>query len=92
MYCEAMYCEAMYCEAMYCEADDTSAGGFLTDLYDWFTLLCPRGPAFGYTPQPSKCFVVVAAPFQHQTEDIFGKLGVKTLIFGWIYWRPSYER
>ena len=58
-------------------ADDASAGGLLTDMYDWFSLLCSRGPAFGYTPQPSKCYVVVAAPFQCQAEDIFGKLGVK---------------
>ena len=58
-------------------ADDASAGGLLRDLYDWLALLCSRGPAFGYSPQPSKCFVVVAAPFQHQAEDIFGDLGVR---------------
>ena len=41
-------------------ADDASAGGMLSDLPDWFTLLCSKGPSFGYTPQPTKCFVVVA--------------------------------
>ena len=66
-------------------ADDTSAGGLLSDLYDWFTLLCSCGLAFGYPPQPSKCFVVVAAPFQCQAEDIFGKLGVK-VVTGHRFW------
>ena len=44
-------------------ADDASAGGSLKDLYEWFNLLCSRGPAFGYFPQPSKCFVIVSPPF-----------------------------
>jgi len=35
----------------------------VTDLCDWFTLHYSYGPAFGYTPQPSECFVVAAAPF-----------------------------
>ena len=29
-------------------ADDTSAGGLLSDLYDWFTLLHSCSPAFGF--------------------------------------------
>ena len=33
-------------------ADDASAGGTLSDMCDWFTLLCSQG--FGYFPQPTK--------------------------------------
>ena len=29
-------------------ADDASAGGLLSDLLDWFSLLCSRGPHYGY--------------------------------------------
>ena len=29
-------------------ADDASAGGSLEDIHEWFSLLCSRGPAFGY--------------------------------------------
>jgi len=41
-------------------ADDASAGGSLSDLQEWFSLLCSRGPAFGYFPEPTKSFVVVS--------------------------------
>ena len=35
-------------------ADDASAGGTLPELREWFNLLCSRGPAFGYHPEPTK--------------------------------------
>ena len=37
-------------------ADDASAGGSLRDILDWFSLLCSRGPAFGYFPVAFKEF------------------------------------
>ena len=40
-------------------ADDASAGGTLPALYDWFSLLCDRGPTYGYYPEPTKCVIVV---------------------------------
>ena len=39
-------------------AADASAAGTLDDLYEWFTLLCDQGPAYGYFPKPSKCVLV----------------------------------
>ena len=44
-------------------ADDASAGGCLKDIYEWFSPLCSRGPAFGYFPEPTKSFVVGACDF-----------------------------
>jgi len=35
-------------------ADDASVDGFLSDLHDWFSLLCSCGRAFGYFPVPTK--------------------------------------
>jgi len=40
-------------------AEDTSAGGTLLELCDWFNLLRSHGPAFGYYPEPTKNFIVV---------------------------------
>ena len=48
-------------------------------MKDLLTLLCSRGPAFGYFPQPSKCFVVVAPSFVDQAKNIFGCLGVQVV-------------
>ena len=53
-------------------ADDASAGGLLSDLLDWFTLLCSKGPSFGYPPKPTKCFVVVAPSSINYAKTIFG--------------------
>jgi len=57
-------------------ADDASAGGSLSDLHEWFSLLCTRGPAFGYFPEPTKSFVVVSERFTGEAEAAFGSLGV----------------
>jgi len=55
----------------------------LKDFYEWFDLLCSRGPAFGYFPQPSNCFVVVSPPFVKQAKSLFGCLGVKVVTGHW---------
>ena len=39
-------------------ADDASAGSSLHDLLDWFSVLCSRGSAFGYFPEPSESFLL----------------------------------
>ena len=57
-------------------ADDASAGGSLHDIRDWFSLLCSRGPAFGYFPEPSKSFVVVGEHCRSEAEALFQGLGV----------------
>ena len=56
-------------------ADDASAGGSLRDICDWFSLLCSRGPAFGYFPEPSKSFVV-GEHCRSEAEALFQGLGV----------------
>ena len=60
-------------------ADDASAGGLLSDLRDWFSLLCSRGPRYGYFPEPSKCFVVVAPSRLSLAREVFGDLGVRVV-------------
>ena len=43
----------------------------------WFLLLCSCGPRFGYFPEPSKCFLVVAPSQLSLANDIFGPLGIQ---------------
>ena len=59
--------------------DDASAGGLLSDLRDWFSLLCSRGPHYGYFPESSKCFVVVAPSRLSLAREVFGDLGVRVV-------------
>ena len=40
-------------------ADDSAAGGTLSELKQWFDKLSAIGPAFGYKPKPSKCVIIV---------------------------------
>ena len=56
--------------------DDASAGGFLSDLHDWFLLLCSCGPHYGYFSEPSECFVVVASNRLSLAMEVFGDLGI----------------
>ena len=58
-------------------ADDASAGGCLSDIRDWFSLLCSRGPAYGHFPEPSKSLVVVDEHFRSEAESLFQGLGVR---------------
>ena len=59
--------------------DNASAAVSLSDLYDWFSLLCIQGPAYGYFLAPTKCFVVVNLMFCDAAEQVFGNLGVKVV-------------
>ena len=60
-------------------ADDASAGGCLKDIYEWFSLLCSRGPAFGYFSEPTKSFVVVGEQFRTKAKALFHDLGVQVV-------------
>ena len=60
-------------------ADDASAGGLLPDLHEWFSLVCSRGPAFGYFPEPRKSVLVVSQNFKMEAEAKFSNLGVKVV-------------
>ena len=51
----------------------------MSDIYEWFSLLCSRGPAYGYFPEPAKCFVVVDERFHSEAESLFHGLGVRTV-------------
>ena len=50
--------------------DDVSAGGSLSDIRDWFSLLCSSGPAYSYFPEPSKS-LVVDEQFRSEAESLF---------------------
>ena len=56
--------------------DDAVAGGSLCDNRDWFSLLCSRGPAYGYFPEPTKSLFVVDEHFHSEAESPFQDLGV----------------
>ena len=49
----------------------------MSDIYEWFSLLCSRGPAYGYFPEPDKCFVVVNECFHSEAESLFRGLGIR---------------
>ena len=69
-------------------ADDASARGSLRDIRDWFSLLCSRGPAFVYFPEPSKSFVVVGEHCRSEAGSFSGfgsSCCDKSQIFGWLY-------
>lgn len=60
-------------------AEDTSAGGYLSNLSEWFLLLCSQGPHFGYFLEPSKCFIVVASFRLSAAKVIFGDLNIQVV-------------
>ena len=58
-------------------ADDASAGGTLSELRNWFDLLCSRGPSFGYHPEPTKSFVVVNERWRSEAVTVLAILGFR---------------
>ena len=58
-------------------ADDSSAGGQLTEMKTWWDQLCTVGPKYGYYPQESKTILIVKERFQAKAKAIFGKSGIK---------------
>ena len=51
-------------------ADDASVGGSLSDLHEWFSLVCSHGPSFGYFPEPRKSVLVGNLHFKMEAENI----------------------
>ena len=43
-------------------ADDTMAGGKLTQLREWWDKIVSLGPIFGYFANPSKTWLIVKSP------------------------------
>lgn len=58
-------------------ADDATGCGKLFLLRNWLDTLLAHGPAFGYFPEPSKSFLVVAECDIPEAERCFGDLGVQ---------------
>ena len=62
-----------------CYADDVSAGDSLEDIHEWFSLVCSRGPAFGYFLEPSKSYVVIGKHRRTKAENLLHDLGVQVV-------------
>ena len=60
-------------------ADDASASGTLSELRNWFDLLCSCGPSFGYHPEPTKSFVAVNEWWRNEAVIIFLDLGIQVV-------------
>ena len=58
-------------------ADDSSAGGQLTEMKTWWDQLRTMGPKYGYYPQASKTILIVKERFEAKAKAIFGKSGIK---------------
>ena len=58
-------------------ADDASAIGELEHVQAWLQDLMVKGPAFGYHPEPHKCYLIVTPRLKERSELLFGPLGVK---------------
>ena len=54
-------------------AEDSSAGGQLTEMKTWWDQLCIVGPKYGYYPQASKTILIVKERFEGKAKAIFGK-------------------
>ena len=61
-------------------ADDTSACGRLTHIWQWFNLLLQKGPSFSYFPNPGKSSLVVDSASRSSAKQLFGPLGVKIFV------------
>ena len=40
-------------------ADDSTAGGNLDGIHQWWTSLKEKGPKYGYLPKPSKTYLIL---------------------------------
>ena len=60
-------------------ADDSSCIADFASLKDWFSLLCQRGPGFGYFVEPTKSSLVVNSKFEMEAVNAFEDLGVRVV-------------
>ena len=58
-------------------ADDSACAGKLQLVGNWFDLLLKLGPSYGYFPEPSKCFIIVAVRDIIAAHCLFKDLGVQ---------------
>ena len=59
-------------------ADDSACAGKLQLVRNWFDLLLKLGPSYGYFPEPSKCFIIVAPSDIPAAHSLFKDLGYKS--------------
>jgi len=52
-------------------ADDSSCISDFHSVLEWFKMISQEGPKFGYFPEPSKCYLVVAPEFVEEAAKVF---------------------
>ena len=57
-------------------ADDAAAGAKLRDMLKWLSMLCEKGPLYGYHPKPSKSWVIVKPQLYDKAKEMFPSLQV----------------
>ena len=64
-------------------ADDSSAGGKMSEIKKWWDILNEAGPKFGYFPKPSKTILILKDPNNLQTAtELFSHTGIKITCAG----------
>jgi hypothetical protein len=59
-------------------ADDSSAGGKIHEIRNWWDILNEAGPKYGYFPKPSKTILIVKDPeLVPLAENVFSQTGIK---------------
>ena len=66
-------------------ADDSTAGGKLVKLRDWWTALTDHGPSFGYFPNASKSVLLVKPEHRHLADKIFKDTAIQVQADGHRY-------
>ena len=52
-------------------ADDSAAGGKLTQIVKWWNDLQQQGPIYGYHPKPSKTWLIVKPEYLNKAKELF---------------------
>ena len=64
-------------------ADDSSAGGRMTEIKKWWDILFEAGPKYGYFPKPSKTVLILKNPEQlPRAKELFSQTGIKITTCG----------
>ena len=61
-------------------ADDSSCGGKLRKIRDWFDRLVKFGPSYGYWAEPSKSIVIVKEEHVQSAKNVFPDLSIKIVL------------
>ena len=58
-------------------AADSGALGALEKLFEWLSSLTENGPKYGYSPEPSKSYLVVHPNFVEKAHQLFDRFGIR---------------